>query len=1121
MAAGKDDATAPTLANDATLPSDASGAPAIPSDAGALATVAATTYTILGEHGRGGLGRILRARDERTGRVVAIKEVLAGHDEAAARFVREAIVTANLQHPAIVPVYEVGRWPNGQPFYAMKLVAGRTLSAAITDAADRVSLLPHVAAVADALAYAHEAGVIHRDLKPSNVLVGAFGETVVIDWGLAKRTNDDHEIPLPEIASGETISGSVMGTPAYMPPEQAIGGAVDARSDVYAIGAMLYHLLAGAPPYADSKDGGEVITRVRTGKPPAPLPADVAPDLRAIVAKAMSRAPELRYPSAAELARDLRAFMTGGLVAAHRYTTRQRLARWIRKHRAPVAVAALATIALGVFGAYSIRRIVRERDGAETAQHESTDRLARSYEDRARVELLAEHPQRALPLVVEAMKLGRDTQTLRFLGARAREALLPIATAHDVPVAAAVFASQGHDILIVHDGGVMRWDSDRDRVVWNVALAGAQGMSMPADEREPLLVSAPKKILMIDQPSGRVLGELPWSADVAAREPMFAHGLVLANDGGGRAFVWDASTHALVRTIETGGSIDGGAISPDGKRVAVASIDMQPQVATKLYDLASGAVIAELCPATAPCRVTRYLDDGRLVIARDAAHPTPEGWLAVDDGDGNRVWEATTRGAVRAIKVNHDQIVVGTETGMIEAFDPSNGKVVWQRQTRAPFDSLQIDDTVIIGIDSHAGVTLLARDGAAELATYAIDLTSAEPIFSRDGTRVAIVDFQHGVRVARLERAIDFLTDPPRVPALRAGFTPDGARLFVGNSAGALTTYTVATGAVERRTQAHVGHTISALDVDRAGARVVTGSPDQHARIWDVATGAQRIDVDHGATVRVARLSPDGARLLTAGRDGAVRRWDATTGAAIGAPLTLPSVLVDAAWSPDGARIAALDQDGYAAIWDAATGALERKIDGGEFGIGSSLAWSPDGRHLAIARHDPSPILIGAAGEHDVPLAAEDGGELQGLEAAFDHHGHVAITADDGRVRIWDVATGARALTLETSAVTWYLAWSPDDQMIVTGDRDGLVRIWDASTGVELASRRAPGEVLGVRFSPNGDAVAVTSRDGGLLWRIPSWHGDLDALSRLAACASGWHVRGDVLVWIRTVARCD
>src|SRR6185436_15844180 len=146
-------------------------------------------YHIIGEHGRGALGRVSRAHDFDLGRDIAIKELISGGRVSEMRFLREVMITARLEHPGIVPLYEAGRWPDGTPFYAMKLVAGRPLRELI-DSADtlerRLALLPHVIAVADAIAYAHSHRIVHRDLKPANVIVGDFGETVVIDWGLAK-----------------------------------------------------------------------------------------------------------------------------------------------------------------------------------------------------------------------------------------------------------------------------------------------------------------------------------------------------------------------------------------------------------------------------------------------------------------------------------------------------------------------------------------------------------------------------------------------------------------------------------------------------------------------------------------------------------------------------------------------------------------------------------------------------------------------------------------------------------------------------------------------------------------------------------------------------------------------
>src|SRR5882757_7192881 len=158
-------------------------------------------YEQVSEHARGGLGRVVRAVDRRLGRTVAVKELLR-HDPAnEARFMREAMITARLEHPGIVPVHEAGRWPNGDPYYVMKLVEGRTLKELICETAtvrERLGLLPHVIAVADAVGYAHSEGVIHRDLKPSNVIVGSFGETIVVDWGLARDRKRDLPEPTEE-----------------------------------------------------------------------------------------------------------------------------------------------------------------------------------------------------------------------------------------------------------------------------------------------------------------------------------------------------------------------------------------------------------------------------------------------------------------------------------------------------------------------------------------------------------------------------------------------------------------------------------------------------------------------------------------------------------------------------------------------------------------------------------------------------------------------------------------------------------------------------------------------------------------------------------------------------------
>jgi serine/threonine protein kinase len=338
-------------------------------------------YTVLGEIGRGGLGRVSHATDSAFDRQVAIKQPLVHTHDNLARFEREAKLTASLQHSGVVPVYDIGRWFDGAPYFVMKKVEGHSLEHAIAAATSlpaRLALLPRVLAVTDAIAYAHGQRVIHRDLKPANVIISDYGETVVIDWGLAKRLqNPDEDGPSWEASgvgsgqAGMTREGTVMGTPQFMSPEQAEGRAVDERSDVYALGALLYNVLSGEGPFSRETPTG-ALARVRLGSPPSlrQRGSRLPPDLIAIVEKAMAREPGDRYASARELAEDLRRFLDGQLVAAQRYSGPMLLARWVRQHRA-AAILLAASIVIAVVGVASV---IQQRNAAVTARNESEAR---------------------------------------------------------------------------------------------------------------------------------------------------------------------------------------------------------------------------------------------------------------------------------------------------------------------------------------------------------------------------------------------------------------------------------------------------------------------------------------------------------------------------------------------------------------------------------------------------------------------------------------------------------------------------------------------------------------------------------------------------------------------------
>ncbi len=343
---------------------------------GPLLADGAPRYVPGAEIARGGMGRILAAEDRLLGRRVALKLLRRSSEDLARRFVREQRITARLQHPAIIPIYDAGALLDGEPFFAMRLVKGESLdrtAAGARSIEDRLRLLPAVLGVVDAVAYAHGEGVVHRDLKPQNVLVGPFGEVVVLDWGLAREVDAAKEIdasseePHPDDPAA-TRAGEVLGTLAYMAPEQAAGRVADARSDVYGLGAILYHVLTGASPHGGRAASLSTGAALHAPSPLARIVPDAPADLVAIVERAMAPAPEDRYASAQQLAEDLKRWQAGRLVEAHRYTSGDLLRRFLRRYRAPLLVAAAALVVLATLGGLGLRRIVAERARALAEQ---------------------------------------------------------------------------------------------------------------------------------------------------------------------------------------------------------------------------------------------------------------------------------------------------------------------------------------------------------------------------------------------------------------------------------------------------------------------------------------------------------------------------------------------------------------------------------------------------------------------------------------------------------------------------------------------------------------------------------------------------------------------------------
>ncbi len=340
-------------------------------------------FQVLRPHARGGLGEVFVAHDCELNREVALKEMqdeFAADAASRARFLLEAEITGGLEHPGIVPVYGLGQYADGRPFYAMRFIQGDSLEEAIRrfHVADKAGrdpgeqslelrrLLARFVAVCEAVAYAHSRGVLHRDLKPANVMLGAYGETLVVDWGLAKaltsparsanKVDGLGEAPLRPQSAGNvaaTQPGSVLGTPAYMSPEQAAGrlDQIGPATDIYGLGATLYCLLTGRAPFAD-KDRGELLRRVQRSELVAlrQVHGAIPRGLEAICLKAMALRPEERYPSAKALAEDVEHWLADEPVSAEREPVWARAGRWARHHRPLVAGLSALLLAVLVLG---------------------------------------------------------------------------------------------------------------------------------------------------------------------------------------------------------------------------------------------------------------------------------------------------------------------------------------------------------------------------------------------------------------------------------------------------------------------------------------------------------------------------------------------------------------------------------------------------------------------------------------------------------------------------------------------------------------------------------------------------------------------------------------------------
>lgn len=959
-------------------------------------------YELLEEIGHGGMGLVYKARQKSLDRVVALKLLLFGPHappESVKRFRAEAVATAALQHPNIVAIHEVG-FCEGQHFLAMEYVEGPSMSALIRGhplAPRRAA--GYARAIAQAIHYAHERGILHRDLKPSNVLIDAQDQPHVVDFGLAKRLEGDSEL---------TVTGQVLGSPNYMPPEQTTGrrGTVTRRSEVYALGAILYHALTGRPPFVGEGLADTVQQVLNVAPvPPRMLNPGVPADLETVCLKCLEKEPSKRYATAQLLAEELTRYLEGKAVLARPVSWLAKAWRWCR--RRPALASLIAALVLTVAGGLAAvlgqwhRARVAESGALKNAYVADMNLARQALEDgnlgRART-LLARYRPGDTPRVTRQGALATDSRgwEWRWLWQRSQT--------HERATLAGA-SNFVHTVAVSQDGRWLAALSSRDALrLWDLTTQKCVASRLEASSyRQPILFAVTEPILFAGNyetasvkvwsvPSLERIGELrhEWAVHWI---DLSADGRILAAADSCGVKVWDAHEQRELARLDVASNLNFGrvALSRDNGRVAFNEDDGRIQV----WDWTTGKTLLEL-------RGHARAAPWKFAVQDLAFTPDGDRLLSAGSDRTLRLWELSS-GREALQLVGHSDVVtaiaLSPDGAMLATASCDQTVRLWNVATwevRAVFRG-HLDEVwdVAFSADGKALVTA-GKDGT-------VKLWDAHPAPER----------RFSWPVPTEVRLVALAADAGAVGLLRA----DG-------SFGLMDTATWQEQTV-RPLLIPWTNTLRIATDSRATRLVATteAGPLRTWRLPDASEGAAF--VGHDGRVEALAFSEDGRWLASAGTDHTLRVWQTDTARQATQFAQEHERVTSVVLSADGTLLGVTFDDDESEIWEPATGRRR-------------------------ARFMPHKI---------------------GHEIAFLHRSSRFITGSyDGTIKAWDLRTlQCEGIFRGSLRGVNSVAISPDDRTLATGTGEGVIKLWDLDSGQEVAALKGHRESVGqLAFSQDG-----------------------------------------------------